>query len=165
MAFAVDFRPALAFDNVNNQAALMTVFSRVNLDVLNKNIPVIQDGLRRQTAVTRGPHVMLHQRLARHDPRQIFATDDDLASKRPLALGELVRDDFFVVLTLARTFSITSCHRSSSFFKTAYRLLFQSFQKFQWFQTFCPPKSATGRIRPNFHGGDGSAPNCLAETA
>src|SRR4030095_8725046 len=115
MALTVDFRPSLAFDNINDQAALMTVFSRVNFDVLDKNIPIVQHGLWCLAAIARWPHVMFHQGLARHDPRQFFATDDDLASKRPLALVALMCNDLLIEITLPRALSIASCHGSPSF--------------------------------------------------
>src|SRR5262245_25896485 len=91
----------------------------VHLDVLNKNVPVVQDGFGGNPAVAGWPHVMLDQCLAGHDPRALFAADDDFAGKGALALGALVRDDFFVVIALPGTLSLTSGHGSPSFHRAA----------------------------------------------
>jgi len=58
---------------------------------------------------------MFHQGLAGHDPRQFFATDDDVASERALALVALMRNDLLIEIPLTRSLSIAICHSLLSF--------------------------------------------------
>ena len=58
---------------------------------------------------------MFHQSLTGHDPWAFFAADDDFASEGAFALGTLVGNDFFVVVTLTGALSVTSCHDSPFF--------------------------------------------------
>src|SRR5262245_24768655 len=58
---------------------------------------------------------MFYQCLTRHNPRQCFATDDDLAVKRTLALVALMGNDLLIEITFTRPLSIAHCHNLSSF--------------------------------------------------
>src|SRR5882757_9748640 len=84
LALAVDDGIALAFEDVDDEAALMPVLARSRLDVVQEDTPMLQRG------VLERHRIEIEQKLAltRLEPLAILHADDDRSGQ--VARGELL---------------------------------------------------------------------------
>src|SRR5262245_26769862 len=101
---------ALAFQDVDDQPALVAVLAGMDLHLLGEHDPPVQRGIDLAPGVAGRLHVVAHQPLARQLPVAVLAADHHLAGERPVAVGALRGDDLLVELALADAAALSLRH-------------------------------------------------------